>query len=233
MGMQGSVWPFLEVDEAVPLVREYFGVDEASGVSPTFSGAWFERLGGGGDANGIADVFTATDIVAVEMLSVSVPSRAGISLLETDSEGFNELLLRIGVWDGTPDGVALHTHAGRGALASGGAAWQLWKRLRELHGVGPVTAGKLMARKRPHLVPIFDRVVKAALIPDAGGFWEGMVGVFEDEEVVGRLGEIRDRAEIGWTVSLPRILDVAIWMRNQGILTVDASSRMIKPILAN
>ena len=31
------------------------------------------------------------------------------------------------------------------------------------HGIGFVTAGKLMARKRPRLIPVYDDVVKCAL----------------------------------------------------------------------
>jgi hypothetical protein len=41
----------------------------------------------------------------------------------------------------------------------------IWEKLRTLPGVDWVTAGKLLARKRPRLVPIADSVILTALAP--------------------------------------------------------------------
>lgn len=58
----------------------------------TFSGAWFETLGGPGDDPAVADRFTSADIVAVSTLSVRIPGWAAITLLEARAGEFNRLL---------------------------------------------------------------------------------------------------------------------------------------------
>lgn len=58
-------------DVAVGLVREYFADDPATGRA-RYSGAYFERLGGGGDRPEVAYQITAEDLLAVSMLSVPV-----------------------------------------------------------------------------------------------------------------------------------------------------------------
>ncbi len=52
-----------------PLVAEYFMTDEDG--TPWFTGAWFERLGGGGDSPETRDVVTAADLTAVGTLAVA------------------------------------------------------------------------------------------------------------------------------------------------------------------
>jgi hypothetical protein len=52
------------------------------------------------------------------------------------------------------------------------AADQAWHLLEEQEGVGWVTAGKLLARKRPHLIPVWDHVVRCAFgRPDHAWLW--------------------------------------------------------------
>jgi Family of unknown function (DUF6308) len=71
--------PGIFLDEyAAPLVREYFARDDGRLL---FSGALFERLGGGGDRPEVANRFTPDDIVAAKMLSVEVPRDASLWLL--------------------------------------------------------------------------------------------------------------------------------------------------------
>jgi hypothetical protein len=48
-------------------------------------------------------------------------------------------------------------------LDSSSAAHRVWDLLAEQTGIGWVTAGKLMARKRPRLLPVYDRVVRCVL----------------------------------------------------------------------
>ena len=49
------------------------------------------------------------------------------------------------------------------------AADQAWAELVKLRDVGPVRAGKLLARKRPRVVPIWDDVVASGRRRDARG----------------------------------------------------------------
>lgn len=48
-------------------------------------------------------------------------------------------------------------------LAEGSPADQAWHLLCAQHGVDWVIAGKLLARKRPRLLPVYDKVVRCAL----------------------------------------------------------------------
>ena len=50
-------------------------------------------------------------------------------------------------------------------LASNEAALALWRLLSDRRQLGPTCVSKLLAAKRPHLVPIFDSFVADALLP--------------------------------------------------------------------
>jgi hypothetical protein len=60
----------LDEDVAVDLVRECFA-DGPDGRA-RYSGAYFERLGGGGDRPEVANQVTADDLLAVSVLGVPV-----------------------------------------------------------------------------------------------------------------------------------------------------------------
>jgi len=100
---------------------------------------------------------------------------------------------------------------------------ELWQTLKRLPDIAWVKAGKLCARKRPHLLPVYDKVVNAALhAPD--DFWLSLHRWMQEQSNVDRLHEVRDDAGIGNDISLLRILDVAIWMRCHGMESVAALS---------
>ncbi|MFF8017049.1 DUF6308 family protein [Streptomyces sp. NPDC007929] len=67
------------------LLVEYFTRRRASG-DLFYSGAHFERLGGGGDAEHVADRFDSNDLVAITTLSVSLAPHGAMNLL-TDPDG--------------------------------------------------------------------------------------------------------------------------------------------------
>jgi len=91
-------------------------------------------------------------------------------------------------------------------------AGQLWNRLQKLDGVGPVVGGKLLARKRPHLAPIADSVVIAALQPARGQFWATLRECLRDEQIRNDIERLRPAGHPALTVL--RLLDVAVWMRH-------------------
>lgn len=166
-----------------------------------FAGRHFETL----SAMGEPDKFTATDLLAVEALSIKFPSDAAVVLLdEKRAESLNEELLGIpankNMWE-----------VPRKVFEKGQAADRLHTKLQEvLPGVGWVTAGKLMAAKRPKLIPVFDTFVKDELKPPSGYFWESMYDQLADprrREVISHMVSCAsDR------VSLLRCIDVAVWM---------------------
>ena len=190
------ILPFLD-PQAHERVRTYFSGPRL------YSGGRFELLGGGGDRPEIANTFTAEDIVAVSLLSVNIPGNAALAILEEHAEELNEHLSHL------PVGVDLWA-APRQVVKPGSHADQLWQLLVEISDIGWVTAGKLMARKRPRLIPLYDRVVKSAI--NVEDWWLSLHDALQDESLRDRLEEIRSQAGLGDEISLLRVLDVAIWM---------------------
>jgi hypothetical protein len=72
-----------------------------------------------------------------------------------------------------------------------------------------------MARKRPRLIPVFDSVVHDALSPGDENFWLALRCELGDAGLRERLTEMRAAAGIAQEISLLRVLDVAVWMRNR------------------
>ena len=164
-----------------------------------FGGRHFERFSAMGDPNR----FVATDVLAVEALSVEVPPNSAAKLLDTQAEDFNLLLRQI-----PPDKEMWEVP--RYVLADNGPAGKLHARLQELDGVGWVTAGKLMASKRPLLIPILDDLVKKVLKPPRGRFWSTMREQLSDEHRRERITRVVS-LPLG-DVTLLRRIDVAVWM---------------------
>ena len=192
--------PLVDDDAAaVGLLRRYY-----ADTNPGFSGRHFERLGGGGDASTVRDRFTADDLVAVTMLSVQVPPHTAWALLEERSASFGELLEQI------PTDVDL-VDVDADTIAPSWPAWQLWESLRAMDGIGWVTAGKLLARKRPRLIPVYDEVVRGAVQP-TGSFWQALHLALNTDGLHGHLLELRDESGIGDDISPLRVFDVVTWM---------------------
>lgn len=98
--------------------------------------------------------------------------------------------------------------ANQTALDAADAAWNF---LRTLPGIGWVIAGKLLARKRPRLVPIFDSVIEKVLQPPPGRFWVSLAEALRDADRRTRVEGTRPAG--AEAVSLIRLVDVAVWMR--------------------
>ena len=177
-----------------------------------YTGAHFETIGA---ALGAQDQFTAADLYSVSTLSVDVPAQAGIAILGDEASTFNGLLQQI-------PNVALSSlsedefdeHLGRGS-----AALQLWDLLRRNRpgdsrwGLGPTTTSKIMARKRPGLIPIEDSVVNDVIGLGRGDSWRLWWEAFnaEGDDLESRAAELRH--EIGRPdLSALRVFDVMLWM---------------------
>lgn len=195
-----------ETGPAAELLSTYFHTMLKDGV-PYYSGAMFETFAGGGDAQKVANTFTAEDLVAVSLLSVDVPGTAALRILGTRATEINGLL------EGIPNGRELRD-AADDEIAPGSAAEDLWSALRK-SGVGPVTTSKLLARKRPALLPVIDTVVKKVLgHPARANFWLTLRAQLNADG--GRLNEhlleVREAAQLGEGISLIRCFDVVVWM---------------------
>jgi hypothetical protein len=174
-----------------------------------YTGRRFERFDGGGDREGVANRMTSSDVLAVSLLSITWSPTAVITLVEDRRDDLVPLLADV---PHTPiEDVDL------AVLSPGGAAARLWGTLRQIPGIGPVTASKLLARKRPHLVPIFDKVVRIALcFPPSASFWRCQWEWFHGStERVDGLRSLRDQVDGIEAISLVRCLDVAVWMHGK------------------
>ncbi|MFF7382730.1 DUF6308 family protein [Streptomyces griseoluteus] len=80
-------------------------------------------------------------------------------------------------------------------------------------GIGWVTTGKLLARKRPRLLPVYDNVVKCVL-GRPRHFWLPLHTALraEDRALHHTLLDLRKRAGVPETVSALRVCDVVLWM---------------------
>jgi hypothetical protein len=193
----------VEPEEVVAWVRAYFHGDAVRGVSP-FTGGFFDDLGHRGEPDPSPDQLTPADVLALEMLDARIHSEQIPWLLEDPEVGV--LLAQIPadavIWDDDAPGRT--------------EPWQLWDLLHDRHGLGEVTISKLVARKRPHLIPVIDDVVTAALQPTrASGPWLWL-GVRErlcDVSFRDRLSDIAVEAD-GPDRPLLRVLDVAIRMHD-------------------
>ena len=106
---------------------------------------------------------------------------------------------------------------------------RLWRRLKQLDGVGWATAGKLCARKRPKLAPVYDDVVlRAARKPTS--WWCIVAALFADEALRTRLQHLRGGLAPEDQPTLLRTLDIVVWMRQHGYRwAADPGLRALEP----
>ncbi|MEU6578292.1 DUF6308 family protein [Streptomyces sp. NPDC046805] len=198
---------FLADSQAVVDLRRYFGIDLPPGAVP-FTGSRFEHLAGGGDRPEIADRITAEDLVAVQALSVTVPAPVALDLLE------GRLGARLsGLLQAIPRDIDM-VEAEVSDLAPGSPAARAWQLLEGQSDVGWVIAGKLLARKRPRLLPVYDKVVRCALGRPRPSFWLPLHDALraDDRALHRQLLALRQVAGLPETVSALRVCDVAVWM---------------------
>jgi Family of unknown function (DUF6308) len=176
-----------------------------------FTGAQVDRLGFASDprTDPYPSTITATDIVAVSMLGVNIPAMTAIDLLEDRAVEINGALALIPHYP-------LHTveHA---TIGPGSKAIEMWKTVRSRkQSMGPTKTAKLLARKRPHLLPVYDqRIADRLTLPEDDWTWwwkwwqdaKHVQGIEDLRRAAATDSVGRDIAE----VSLLRILDVAVW----------------------
>ena len=169
-----------------------------------FTGALYDAWDSTGQRQKHVNLFTSDDVVAVSFLSVVVPPEAAIRLLQTESADFSALLEELG-----PDRDLVSESTG---WADDWVGWRLLQKLRDLPGVGPTTASKLLARKRPRLRPIYDSVV--AEVIGSENVWQPLREELQsDPRLHQRLLDLRLAAGLGDSVSALRIFDVLAWMQ--------------------
>lgn len=183
--------------DSVPrYIEKYF---KGLGERPRpFDGRYFETFA----AMGSPDRFVATDILAIGALSVTLQAGSALELLEINADKFNRALRDL------PD--CEFWQAQRDVFDTDGPAMKLFRLLDELPGVGTTKATKLMAVKRPHLVPVQDKLIEAELIEPGGKFWLPLHDQLSNQGLREFIAELTAGAPDG--TSLLRRIDVSVWM---------------------
>lgn len=146
-------------------------------------------------------VFGVADLLAVTFMDVVVKPLAARRILGSDSGKLSNLLAAVpadvDLWDA--------------ADAELDRAESLWEALRCYDGIDEVTAGKLLARKRPRLIPVVDSVVMNAVRAPDGSYWRAFRSTLQDS---GRRGQVERLRPPGLDerVATLRVLDAAVWM---------------------
>lgn len=195
-------------DDALRLLRAYYQPRPGTPLGAFYTGARFDGWDSLGTRATDDDRFTADDLVAVTFLGVQVPPKASWKLLAGSPDEFNGLLPQIHDEDLSAVPV--------GTITTDWPAWQLWERLRQLPGVDWVIAGKLLARKRPHLIPVYDRIVKAVTGGDSN-YWVPLCKALQADDCAlhQRLLRLRAAAGLPSIVTVLRIFDVITWMEGK------------------
>lgn len=159
----------------------------------------------------VCNRFTASDIVALGLLSVGLPARVALDLLEgalgQEAAAFLEQIpASASLWDADAEKL----------IKKGGLADSLWRLLEKQEGAGWVTAGKLLARKRPSLIPVYDNVVRCAF-GWPRDVWTSLRDALRQDNgsFLATLNDLRQRAGLPFQVTSLRALDVAVWMRHR------------------
>ena len=194
-------WFTANRESIASLVGEYYRARDETFSG--YSGRWFDQFAARGDPWRM----TGDDVVAVSTLSVTVPPEAAAAVLFGRADQLSDLLRRI------PDGVELWT-VPEAFVDEESAANGAWMLLRSLRGVGRMTTSKLLAVKRPHMLPVWDRRVDEYLSRNGGPWWLPLRSALVDAELRAAVCEATESAPA--YVSLLRRLDVALWMAAGG-----------------
>lgn len=157
------------------------------------------------------DEITSADIVAVTMLGVSIPAPVTIWLLSGEGRRQVGALLRsvptdVDLWNAGP------------ILAEDGELWALWDLLRSAswplpdpgNDMGPTKLSKILAAKRPRLVPIWDSRVRE-LFPPVTNYWTAFERALSDDSLRVRLATAANCGAPEGPTFL-RKLDAMLWM---------------------
>ena len=178
-----------------------------------YTGSQFELIISESDSSR----FTERDFVALSTLNVDVPARAALWIMSPEGQAQTSALL-----EGIPNGVDIWKPEVENAFADDGKLQQLWDCLGKANWPAAASGGglggstkrsKLIAAKRPRLVPVLDRVVKDTL-PKSDNYWRAFQAALRDESCRESLTLATNHDCVPSGVSLLRRIDIVIWMNN-------------------
>jgi hypothetical protein len=173
-----------------------------------FTGSSFETFAQPG-----INSFTPSDVVAVSMLSVDIPASVTRWILGDGVAKLSQFLTKID--------AGLRIESPKADLSNKSEAHKLWREIRRPDnrwGMGETKTSKLLATKRPELFPVFDKHVSKALGISANTYWAPWQEFMRSSQ-----GEYCSRVVQSYAddlgikgVSVLRLFDVIIWMREHG-----------------
>lgn len=194
-------------DAAIALVNGYYAENDGR---VSYSGARFDVLDGGGDREEVRDHFTYADLLSPGLLSTPLERHSVLTMLGEHLPHLHARAQRL--LERLPTRTDLK-NADDSTLA---VADELRQTLLEMPGIGPVIASKLMARKRPRLIPIIDSVVTETLHhPGDNQFWARLREYLRTDDLHERLLNIGDESAAPDGTSAIRIFDVIVWLHGK------------------
>jgi hypothetical protein len=175
------------------------GVERYLDKDNDYAAELFNDLGGGGTSSSVTEV----DLLAVALLDMSIPPRAVRSLIqnaevrEEVAAELRQVPVDLVLWE------AEDTHLD--------SCLAVWDRVRAVRGMGRTRTSKLLARKRPHLMPIWDDVVDA-WFGRPRKVWSPLREVLQDEGRREGLEALRPDVDGAASLSTLRLIDIAVWM---------------------
>lgn len=196
-------------DRAATVLRAYYR--PLTGHDEGFTGGAWDIFDPSGTRGSSTNVFTADDVLACSLLATPIYGRAAMELLVLQRERFTRLLEQLGPDRDFVDEEAVDE-------TSFAPAWALWQALRDLPQIGRTRTSKLMARKRPNLIPIFDTVILSHVFQNPDQQWVRLHSALRanGRELHERLLDVRSRAGLGPETSTLRVFDVLAWMDATG-----------------
>lgn len=207
---------------------------------PAYSGSFFDTLQGRGDQSEIRDVITAADIIAVSCLETPISAQESVQLLTPDASWsrqplgagergqaytcatrpispaqVTELLQTI------PAKLNLHDDDEvevRKALEQADRLWDVLRRNGTSgKNLGPTKVSKLMARKRPDLLPIIDSFIRAQIGGNSIDFYQNMRKVLRHENcaLVAYLHKVQREVSAARHLSTLRVFDIIVWREQE------------------
>jgi hypothetical protein len=113
-----------------------------------------------------------------------------------------------------PFDVDLRSPAALELIEANSPANKAWQLLRAQDGMGRTKTSKLLAKKRPALLPVIDEVVACALA-EPTNFWLSLHAALSSDDVDEALASVRRSSDVPDTVTDLRIVDVAVWSSHQ------------------
>ncbi|HEX7351356.1 DUF6308 family protein [Brachybacterium sp.] len=175
-----------------------------------YTGAYFHELTHTGPAH--PDRFDISDVASLSLLSVTLNGQMAHELTKKDKES-DELARVLGL---EPDRDLGELTVDQVKTLNGDEGLNpAWKLVNRIQGVGPTRTSKLLARKRPRLIPIWDSVIARVLgLPTTSLYWIHFhtALTLDNSSLDKKLSELAEKAGVGERYSRIRVLDILAWM---------------------